>query len=305
MKALSILLFTLVLGQAQTAPPQPAPALPDLPDPTVIGVFPDGYVMTMGEFKKIFAILPAQTQQNALKDRENFLNQWAIMRKLSQMAQEQKLDEQSPTHESLDYYRMQILTEAEMQNHLHHVIVPPEEARQYYEAHRDKYKEVHLKAIKLAFSEKPGDNPGDPGARNEEQAKALAAKVVADLRAGGDFVKAVAQYSDDATSKAKDGDFVTIHGTDNIPEQIRSAVMAMKAGDISDPIRQPNALYVFRAESVSYKGFEDVSNEIFEQLRMDHYRMWMDQNTHETKVDFKSPEFLGKSPAGGKPPSAH
>lgn len=303
MRALSILLFACLAGQAQTAPPAAAPAFPDLPDNEVIAVFDDGVSMTMGEFKKFFAVLPPEIQQNALKQRENFIKGWAVMRKLAHMAEKQKLDEGSPTRESLEYYRMRILTDAEMVDQLHHTSVPPAEGKEYYQAHRDKYKEVRIKAIYLGFSEQPASSGAN--SRTEEQAKALAAKLLADLRGGADFVKLVAQYSEDATSKAKDGDFATIHGSDNIPEAIRAVVMALKPGEVSEPIRQPNAIYLFRAEAVSYKEFDQVSDEIFAQLRQQRYNQWMEQINRDAKVELKSPAFFGTAPADAKPPGAH
>jgi peptidyl-prolyl cis-trans isomerase C len=307
MKALSFLLFACLAGMAQTAPP-PAAAAPwaNLPDDTVIVVFEDdGYSMTLGEFKKLYAILPSDAQQNALKETEDFLRGWGVMRKLSRMAKTQKLEEGSPAHEQLEYYTMRILAEAELEDVNHHVTVPAEEARQYYDAHKDKYKEVRLKAIKLDYSDGAASSSTSSAKRTEEETKVLAAKLVADLRGGADFVKLVAQYSDDATSKAKNGDFATIQGSDNIPEQIRSVVMALKPGDVSEPVAQPRTLYIFRAESVAYKPFEQVSDEIFAQVRREHYAQWMFQMNHDIKVDFKSPAFLGKGPGDGKPPSAH
>ncbi len=308
MKAFSILLLACLAAQAQTTPPAPAPTLPDLPDNTVLAVFEDGYSMTMGEFKKIYSMLPPQAQQNAVKQPESFFKGWGVMRRLAHLAEQQKLDEQSPTRETLDYYRMNILSQAEMQDALGHITVPPADATRYYEAHQDKYKEVHLKAIQLAFSEPSAassSSSSSPKSRTEDEAKALAAKLLAQLRGGADFVKVVAQYSDDASSKAKDGEFTTIHASDNIPQDILSAVMALKPGEISEPIRQPNAIYLFRAESVTYKPFDQVSNEIFNQLKMDQYRQWVEQNDRSVKVEFKSPAFFGTAPADGKPPSGH
>ena len=199
---------------------------------------------------------------------------------------------------------MRILTDAEMLDVSHHITVPRAEAQQYYDAHREKYKEVRLKAIYLAFSQQPA-SASSAASRTEDQAKALAAKLVASLRTGADFVKMVAQYSDDAASKAKDGDFATVHGSDNIPEEVRSVVMALKPGEVSEPLRQPNAVYIFRAESVAYKPFEEVSNEIFEQLRSDHYRQWMDQLNRDIKVEFKNSALFGTAAAEGKPSGAH
>ena len=279
-----------------------------MPDPTVIAVFPDGYSMTVGEFKRIFAILPPDAQQNALKQPENFLRGWGVLRKLAQKAKTEKLDEASPAREQLDYYTMRILSDAELENVNKSITIPAEEAHQYYDAHKEKYKEVRLKAIKIEFSEQAASSPGSAsgsGKRSEAEAKALADKLVADLRNGADFVKLVAQYSEDAASKAKNGDFATIQGSDNIPEEVRTPVMAMKPGDISSPIRQPNAIYIFRAESVTYKPFDEVSADIYAQLKKDHYSQWVFQMDQDTKVEFKNPEFFGGAPQSGKQPPAH
>jgi peptidyl-prolyl cis-trans isomerase C len=305
MKALSILVFACLAGQAQTAPQAAAPALPNLPDTEVIATFEDGVSMTFGEFRKFFDVLPPEAQQNALKDREGFMKGWAIMRKLKQMAEKDKLEDGSPTHESLEYDRMRILAQAAMVDADHHITVPPAEARQYYDAHREQYKEVRVKAIYLGFSEQAASSASGPKSRTEDQAKALAAKLRADLRGGADFVKLVAQYSEDAPSKAKDGDFATLHGSDNIPEEIRTVVMALKPGEVSEPIRQPSAIYIFRAEAVSYKPFEQVSDEIFTQLRRDHYVQWMEKINSNPGVEFKSPAFYGTAPADGKSPGGH
>src|SRR3989442_2986330 len=109
MKAIVLCTLACVIGAwAQTAPAPPsaapAPALPELPDSTVVATFDDGATFTMGDFRKIYAILPPQNQQMALRDRRTFLQQWAFMRKLSLMADQQKLDQESPTKEALAYY---------------------------------------------------------------------------------------------------------------------------------------------------------------------------------------------------------
>src|SRR5689334_9018313 len=117
----------LVSLQAQTQPPQtpaapaastPAPAIPDIPDATVVAVFEDGTKFTMGDFKKMYAALPPENQQMALRQRQSFMQQWGLMRKLSQMAEKDKLDQQSPIKETLDYYRMMILSQAKMNDQL-------------------------------------------------------------------------------------------------------------------------------------------------------------------------------------------
>lgn len=302
MKLLPILLLACFAGVAQTPPPPPQ--FPNVPDETVICTFDDGVSLTAGEFKKIVAVLPPESQPAAVKDPQTFLHQWALMRKLTKMAMNDKLDEQSPTREKAEYYRMMTLSEAAMMDADRHITITPAEAKAYYEAHHDNYKEVRVKAIYIPFSgEASASISGGTKSRTEEQAKALAAKIEGELRGGADFVKLVAQYSEDPTSKAKDGDFATIHGSDNIPAEIRAVVMALKPGEVSGPIRQPTAIYLFRAESVSYKQFDDVSNEIFTQMHRDRYTQWMDQTNRDSKVEFKSPTFFGTAQDTGKQPS--
>src|SRR5215472_10764873 len=108
-KALSAFAFAAVIW-AQTAPapttPAAAPAIPNLPDDAVIATFPDGVKVTMGEFKSVYGILSPQQQQAIQHDRGEFLHEWAVMRRLSQIAKERKLDEQSPYKEALEHAQM-------------------------------------------------------------------------------------------------------------------------------------------------------------------------------------------------------
>ena len=301
MKAFAVLLFASIASYSQT-PPQPAlPPFPNVPDDQVICTFDDGVAMTAREFKIIFSILPPEQQKAVMDDRAGFVKQWGVMRKLTRLAEQNKLDEQSPTREKAEYYRMMTLMEAEMLHANAQVVVSPAEAKAYYDAHRDKYEDVLVKAIYIGFS-------ADGKPRTEEEAKALAARLKADLRGGADFVKLVAQYSEEPTSKAKNGDFGTFHGSDNIPEATRAMVMALKPGEVSEPVRQPNGIYLFRAESVSYKSFDQIKDEILEQLRKDRYTQWFDKLNQDTKVDIKSPVFFGlpgPASAAGKPSGAH
>ena len=93
MKSLCLFVF-LSLGaawaQSAPAPSTPLPPMPDLPDETVVATFEDGVRFTMADFKRIYAILPPANQQMALRDRREFLRQWAVMRSVSKMADDLK-----------------------------------------------------------------------------------------------------------------------------------------------------------------------------------------------------------------------
>src|SRR6185369_2434821 len=203
-----------------------------------VAVFEDGTKFTMGEFKRIYSALPPENQQMALRDRQLFLQQWGLMRKLAQMALEAKLDQQSPTKEHLDYYRMMILSQAKLQDEMTNTAVQPSEVVKYYDVNKEKYKVIKVKAIYIAFSDDPADSK-TKGKKmpTEAQAKAKAAALLTKIRGGADFVAMVKENSDDETSRAKDGDFVTLRPNDNVPDAVRAAVFALQKGEVSEPVR--------------------------------------------------------------------
>ena len=286
---------------AQTASAPKVPALPQLPDDTVIAVFDDGAQFTMGDFKKVYAVLPPQNQQMALRDRKTFLEQWAFMRKLAKMAEQQKLDVQSPTKEALEYYRMMILSQAKVNDVVSTTTVEPAEIVNYYDANKEKYKQVRVKAIYIGFSTDASHSSSGKPSRTEEEAKAKAEKLLGQIHAGADFVKLVKEDSEDETSKAKDGDLAVFRPSDNIPDAIRAAVFAMKQGDVAGPVRQPNGYYLLRAEEVTYRPLSEVRTEIFTQLKQEHYAKWLSDENKSTKVEFPAPAFLNNAPPAPSP----
>ncbi len=310
MKVLSVFLFVclaalanLAAARAQQTQPLPAPspaspaAMPNLPDDTVIAVFDDGTRFTMGDFKKVYAVLPPQNQQMSLRDRQMFLQQWAFMRKLAMAAEKEKLEEESPTREALNYYRMMILSQAYLNARMNNISVDTNSILKYYDANKEKYKQVRVKAIYISFSSNPsGTAANGKKPLSEDQAKAKAAKLLAEIRAGADFVKLVKENSDDETSRSKDGDFATLRPSDNVPDAVRNAVFSLKQGEVSEPVRQPNGFYLLRAEEVSFRPLSQVRDEIFTELKQQQYARWLDETNKGTKVQLTSPEFLGLQP---------
>lgn len=287
MKFFSLALFVCL------APVWAQSPLPNLSDETVIATFEDGVTMTMGEFKRICAVLPEENRKQALLNRPAFLQQWAVMRRLARLAHEDKLDQLSPSKEQLEYYRLMILSQAKMDEAALHTPVLPSEVLGYYETHRDQFRQVRVKAIYVGFN----------GAKlTEAAAKAKADRLVKQARGGVDFVKLVRENSDDETSRAKDGEFLTLTASDNIPDAVREAIFKLRAGEISDPVSQPNGYYVFRAEEVSFRPFEDARDEIFAHLKQVSYNLWVESVRRDATIRFNSPEFLGAVPMSTFPP---
>jgi peptidyl-prolyl cis-trans isomerase C len=287
---------------AQTAPgaaPAAPPAMPNLPDETVVAILGDGHKLTMGEFKQIFQALPPANQQMALRNREQWLHQWELLRKLTKMAEDAKLDQESPYKESLAYARMNVLATAEVSAAINLIVVEPGEIVKHYDSNKQKYTQVRVKAIYIAFSDDAAASAAGKGKRplTEAEARAKADKLLAAIKGGADFVKLVKENSDDETSREKDGDFATLHSSDNIPDAFRAAVFALKKGDVTQPLKQPNGFYLLRAEEVTVRPLSEVRDEIYEELKTIRSEEWIRGMDREAKVQIVSPEFVSGTPA--------
>ena len=303
MKALSILVLTsMAAAWAQTAPPPvQGPLLPDIPSDKVIAKFDDGTTFTMGELRELYPALPPALQGAVVKDPVEFFHEYAVMRTYTKMAEKDKLDQQAPYKDALVFNRMLILWQAVLDRVFRDTEVEPVEVLNYYDSHKQDYKQVRVKAIYIPFSETPSITE-----MTEEQAKSKAAKLAAESRAGADFVKLVKENSQDETSRDKDGDFATLHAGDNIPDAIKTAVFQLKQGDTSDPVRQARGYYIFRAEEVTYEPYSKVRDQIFTKLKTERGKAWVSKTDAGIKVEFPSPDFPPKAkktpaPAAGGP----
>jgi len=275
--ALAFLCLRAVSAQA------PLP-MPKLPDDTPVAEFEDGTKFTMGDFKKVYSVLSPAQQQMAMHDRLQFLQQWAFMRKLAHMAEEEKLAEKTPYKEAIEQYRLQILSEAKINDAINQVVIAPDEIVKWYENNKSKFAQVKVKALYIAL----GDS------LTEAKAEAKAKELLAAARGGVDFVKLIRENSDDETSRAKDGDFDTLRQTDNIPDAFRTAVFPLKKGEITGPLKQPNGFYLLRAEEVSYRPLSDVRDDIYNELKNAKAREWLDRMNISTVVKVLNPAFLSK-----------
>ena len=292
----------------QTAPAEPAktPApKPVAPDTVVASI--EGKSFTAGEVDKLISGLPQQLQTNVQKDRRQFLQQWALFKRISEMAEASKLDQRSPYKERLDYMRMQLLLNAQLEQVSQEIPVSAEEQKKYYETSKDRYTQAAIKVIYIPFTATASpEAPTDPKAKKpltEAEAKAKAEGIVKEVRGGADFVKMVKEHSEDSASAAKDGDFgQPISRTDSIPEDIKTTIFAMKPGEVSEPVRQPNGFYVFRLEELKVQSYDEVKDAIFKELKEAGFKRWFEAQQKQVNVKFENESYF--APQAPAPPAA-
>jgi parvulin-like peptidyl-prolyl isomerase len=263
------------------------------PDAVVAVV--NGQKMTADEVRKMVAGLPAQVQNAFTNDPKQFMKEYAWYQIQQASAVKNKLETQSPWKELLAFQRMMTLVQAEWNDAYLRVEVTPEQQQKYYENNKEKYRETQAKLIYIPFTD----------AASEADAKAKAQTVAQQARSGADFVKLVKEYSQDSASAGQNGDIgmPVRSSTSQIPEPMRNAILALKAGQVSEPLRHQNGYYVFRAESAGVLPYEKVKDEIYKELKDVGFNEWKEKTKAQSSVQFENEAFFKSIKPEPKPSS--
>ena len=295
MKAFGIGLLASTFLWGQAPPPiQVSPGAPGISAPAASSVSPDTVVLevagkkyTAAEIDKLIAALPPQVQQNA-HTQPQILNQVFLMKRLAEDAEKAGLDKQPPYQQALEFNRIQVLSQAQLGMIQNGGIVSSEDQEKYYKDHPEKFRQAKVRVIYVAFNPAPDKaGTGDKKLVSEADAKAEIDDLRKQILAGTDFGKLARDLSDDKQSAAKDGDFGVVTQKSSYPDAIKAAVFALKPGELSEPIKQPNGFYLFRVDELTTLPFADVSSQLVQDLRQEHFTEVMKdlQTQYTVKVD--------------------
>jgi hypothetical protein len=282
---------------APTVPaPQPPPAAPATPAPPVA---PDGVVLEAGgkkytaaELDKLIDSLPPQFRAAAKTQPQAFTTVF-LTKRLVDEAEKAGLDKKSPFKEQLEYNRMQLMAQAYLNEYSNHVNVSSEDQEQYYKANPDKFKQAKVRVIYLTFNPAP-DKPGSDGKKllTEAEAKAKIEDLRKQIVAGADFGKLARENSDDKTSAVKDGDFGIMKQSSTYPEPIKAAVFGLKAGEVSQPVRQPNGFYLIRVDEIIVQPLQEVATEIYQTVKQDRVNAYIKTLQSQYQVKVENPAYF-------------
>jgi peptidyl-prolyl cis-trans isomerase D len=143
---------------------------------------------------------------------------------------------------------------------------PPDELKKIYDAEKDVRfstpEERHARHLLVAVA------GGDKAA-----AKAKAEKLLEEIKAGKDFVKAAQESSDDTGSKASGGDLDWLRKGSMPVKEIEDAVFSMKPGEVRGPIETQFGFHLLKVDEIrdaQVKPYEDaaVQTELAEAWRV-------------------------------------
>jgi parvulin-like peptidyl-prolyl isomerase len=252
----------------------------------------NGKKYTAADIDKMISILPAQYQQ-AAHSQTQILSQVFLMQRLAEDAAKAGLDQKSPFKEQLEINRIQVLSTAELSDVQNTMKITPEDQRKYYKDNPDKFKEVKIRVIYIAYDPTPGKAATD-GKKivTEAEAKAKIEDLAKQIQGGADFGRLARDLSDDKASAAKDGEFGVIKQDSGYPDAIKTAVFALKQGELSAPIKQPNGFYLIRAEEINQKSFDDSIQQILQAEKQAKFQEWLKGMQAQYSVKIENPAYF-------------
>ena len=296
---LLILLCAPFLALAQVVPTA------EIPADSVVAVV-DGKNVTAGELRTAIANMPVEFTQLYRQNPQVAIQQMYVMRYLADEAEKAKLGDESPLKEQLALLRANVLASVMLTHEHNYFPVTDQMIQDYYDKNKAKYQQSKIKVIFVAFKppavgtaasiEDVARAASEAAAckvqRPEAEARALADDIVKQLRGGADFAKLVAQYSDDPTSKAAGGDFGVVSAGSAYSDEIKNAVMALNAGQVTNPIRQPSGFYVIRVEDRTGQSVDAATEPIRQEIRQAHVNEWFAAIRDRFVLKVENPRFF-------------
>lgn len=158
------------------------------------------------------------------------------------------------------------------------VVVTDEEAKAYYDEHREEFKDkekVKISQIVVA---------------TEEEAQ----EILQELENGADFAELASRKSDDQNIAKSGGDLGYIE-RGKMPAVLEKIYFSLKVGEISNPVKTNQGYYIVKLEDkkeAAVKEFYEVSDDIKSKLTVgkqrEEHQKWLRRLEEEAKIEVKS-----------------
>jgi parvulin-like peptidyl-prolyl isomerase len=254
----------------------------EVPPDTVVAVL-NGRNFTAEDVRHLVAAMPPQAQAAYKADPKQVLRDHAYYLELVDYAQKNGIEKKSPYRDTLEFYRLFVLSNAALNEKLQTIQVSPEDQKKYYEEHQPEFREAHVRMIYFPFTD----------AKSDTEAKQKAEAVSKQAKGGEDFVKLAKQNSENPD--AAGADFTVRMSSTQPPEQMKRLLLSATAGTVTDPLRHENGYYVFRVESADVLPYEKVRDEIYKNIQNAQFRDWQDKLRSQSSVKIQNEAFFSSS----------
>jgi peptidyl-prolyl cis-trans isomerase SurA len=191
--------------------------------------------------------------------------------------------------------RQMLVSQVQRQDMMAKLSVSEEEARAFYEQHREEFTTPSEITLREIFLEVPTTDQGVNVAQDEE-ARARAEDVRKRLLAGEPFPRLAGDVSA-APSKANGGLIGPIRSSELAP-QLQELLGKMKIGDITEVLRTPRGYQILKLESrteTRIRAFEDartdIADKVMEQKLAGERLKYLDRLRAQATIDFRNAEL--------------
>jgi peptidyl-prolyl cis-trans isomerase C len=290
-----------------TSPAAGAPKSNTNPEIAVV----DGHSVTVNDVRQMMESAPPQFVQALKQNPQLAIRDFYVLKYLSIEGDKAKLAEESPLKEQLEMLRAQTLAIAMVNHERDGYTVSEDMIKSFYERNKSRYEQAKVKIIFIAY--KPGlansascktpeecarqalEAAHPKNERSEAEAKTIADDISRQLKAGAKFEDMVTKYSDDEDSKKVGGDLgKPVTSTSPYPDDVKKAIFALKPGEISNPVRQPNGFYLIRLEEKTAQPMDQVMEPIVQEIRQSHLNDFMNGLNRRFQPAVKNTEFFLK-----------
>jgi parvulin-like peptidyl-prolyl isomerase len=305
---------------AQTPQPPPKPPQPGAPPaPTVTlsaedakrlpTVAPDKVVLTVGDmqitaaqFDAIVNTLPPQYQAQARgANRRQFADNIVRIMVLAEEGRRRKIDQTPSFRMQSVFQTSNILAGLTYEALGKDANVDASEIQKYYDAHKGEFERVKARHILIRHQGSP--LAVRPGMKDISEADALAkaVEIRKKIEGGADFAELARAESDDTTSGPQGGDLGAFGRNQMVPP-FEEAAFAMKAGELSQPVKTPFGYHIIKVEARESKSLEDMRPDIEKKVRPEMAQKLMEELQKKAAPQF-DPEFFGAAPAAPAAPA--
>jgi len=263
------------------------------------------------EFDAFLQADPRRAQQAQGPRRDEFKKQYGEFKVVADLARKDKLEEDDATRLQILISRSQILHNAYMGELEKNAdkLVSDGEVDQYYNDHKDEFEEVRVRHILIGTQAPPGGDPSKVPSKEEARKKAEA--VLERARKGEDFVKLVAENSDDPGSKGKGGEY-EFSRKSGMVQEFEDASFNLKPGEISDLVETEFGFHIIKLEErrAGQPGDQKTRQKIIDKMKQekieDRVKEIANNSSVEVPEDFDAtPKPVEAQPmtSGGSPHS--
>jgi len=237
--------------------------------------------ITMADFNNELASVPANYKAMINANKKKFLDDLVLQELLAQEAKKQGLEKDKDVVQALAKIENKLLAQKLLEKEvLEKVNVTDEEAKKYYDEHKDEFKvpeQVQASHILVAVKETATDD-------EKKAAETKAEDLLKQLKGGADFAT-LAKDNSDCPSKAKGGDLGYFSKGQVVPE-FEEAAYSLKVEELSGAVKTQFGYHIIKVtdkKAEQQKSFDEVKDELKQKLARDKQKTAFDTYSAELK----------------------